>query len=113
MDFVDAEFVEPFVELVVNSVDEVDAVAEAFEAASGEGNRVSVAVEGDELRVGARLKHGLRVTAHAESAVDEDAAGLTERRGEEFDTAVPEDRSVEFSRVLVEEHDRPAFVPVF
>ncbi len=84
---------------VVDGVDERHAVAEAGETLAGDAQRILVAVEPDEMDALEALQERLGVPAHAECGVDEDGAVALERRGEQLDAALEQNRGVDVAQV--------------
>ena len=61
---------------------------------AGEVEGVLVAVDPDEAGLGAAVEHGLAVPAETQRGVDEDGAGSLERRRDQRDDPVEQDRDV-------------------
>ena len=85
-------------QLVVDGLDEGDAVAVRGEPLAGDGQRLRVAVEPDQVGLGARLEQRGRVAGEPEGAVDEHRVGRRgggrERGGEQREDLGEHDRDV-------------------
>ncbi len=84
-------------------------VAERGEPLPGEAQRLRVAVEPDQPDAGEGGQQRLAVPAEAERGVDDDGAGLGERRGEQVEAAPEHDGDVQRShgqRLLPASPDR-------
>lgn len=75
-------------------------VAEALETARRARDGLGVAVDADDARGRDLLQDRLGVPAHPERAVHEDGAGLRQRRSEEVDAPLEEDRDVPLGGVV-------------
>ena len=88
------ELVEHVGDLVVHRVHQRGAALEGSQPGAGQLERVRVAVDADEVGLGAPVEDGLAVPAEAEGGVDEDGAGALERRRDQRDDPVEEHRDV-------------------
>ena len=94
VDRVEAEIVEHVGDLVVDRVHAGEAGAVRREPLPRQRERLGVAVDADHPGELAALQHGLGVAAQAEGRVDEHGAVMVERRRQEGDDPVEEDRDV-------------------
>ena len=89
------ELFEHLGDLVVGGVDQGGPPRHsgAVQAFPGELEGLRIAIDADEVSVGRRLEHGCGMAAHAERRVHVDRARLLQRRSEELDGSVEEDRA--------------------
>lgn len=103
MDFDNAKIPEDIRDLIVNSVDQVGPVREALQTLPGEGQRLFVAIDPDQVEVRKPLEQGFGVAAHSQGCVDDHGrlaplACSFNSRGQQIDAPVLEDRYMAFGR---------------
>ena len=79
-------------------------LAEARQPFAGQGEGFEVAVDAEHAGARAGLQDGLGVTTHPQRGIDHDRARLLQRRSQQLDDAVPQDRDVKVLRGPASHH---------
>jgi ABC-type sugar transport system substrate-binding protein len=84
---------------IVSGSDQRDAIGEGRQPLGGTGQGIGVTIETDETKAGELGEEALGVATGAKGGVDQHGSGPVgrvtgERRGEEFDAALQQDRNV-------------------
>src|SRR5699024_9512293 len=95
----DAEVGQQLWQLVIDGVDDVDALGEGGQSPGGDVDGLLVAVDADEVDIVEGAEHGFGMAAHAQGAVDDHGGQSGRSRGldadaDEFDHTLEEHRYV-------------------